>query len=287
MNTARVAPIGSFCQTGSGTTPPRSAKDKYYGGSIPWVKSGELRETDVENTEETVTELALKETPLKLIPPGSLLVAMYGATVGRTGILRTQATTNQAICHIIPDENIADTRYLFHALQYLQPTLVRRGVGGAQPNISQEIIRSIEVLLPRLREQRRIAAILDQTDDLRRNRQKALERLNLLRQSIFLEVFGDPATNPKGWDKSTVGCALATGLLQEIQDGNHGERHATPAARNEPCRNLRSCKPSFPRFSGTLRAPRRWRTPTRGARPFTAGWHWRLPSAGSTGMTAR
>lgn len=191
MSVAQLSTIGSFCRTGSGTTPPRSAAAKYYGGPIPWVKSGELRETDIENTEETVTELALKETPLKLVPPGSLLVAMYGATVGRTGILRKQATTNQAICHIIPNEKVADTRYLFHALQYLQPTLVRRGVGGAQPNISQEIIRSIEVRLPALNEQRRIAAILDQANELRRKRRETLNRLKHLPPAVLEELLGN------------------------------------------------------------------------------------------------
>jgi type I restriction enzyme S subunit len=207
----RFVAIGAFCRTGSGTTPPRSAGEKYYGGPIPWVKSGELRETDIENTEETVTELALKETSLKLVPAGSLLVAMYGATVGRTGILRTQATTNQAICHIIPDDKTADTKYLFHVLQYLQPALVRRGVGGAQPNISQEIIRNIEVPLPPLDEQQRIAAILDQADDLRRKRRQALDRASLLGQSELTELL-----NRDSYITRELG-----EICQKITDGTH------------------------------------------------------------------
>ena len=103
MSNARRVPISEFCRTGSGTTPPRSNADAYYGGGIPWVKSGELREGEISKTEETVTELALQETPLKVAPAGALLVAMYGATVGRVGILKVPATTNQAICHIVPD----------------------------------------------------------------------------------------------------------------------------------------------------------------------------------------
>jgi type I restriction enzyme, S subunit len=195
-----TTPIGLFCQIGSGTTPPRSAVDRYYGGGIPWVKSGELREKEIEKTEETVTEEALKETPLKLVPPGTLLVAMYGATVGRTGILRIPATTNQAVCHIIPDKNIADTKYLFFALNYLQPSLIGKSVGGAQPNISQEIIRRTEVRLPPLAEQRRIAAILDQADALRRKRRvEALELLGRLSSSIFDAAFsGNNATSELG-----------------------------------------------------------------------------------------
>src|SRR5271157_5787599 len=102
MSSSLMVPISEFCQTGSGITPSRQRTD-YYGGAIPWVKSGELRESEIFQTEEYVTDNALSETALKLIPAGALLVAMYGATVGRVGLLGIQATTNQAVCHIVPD----------------------------------------------------------------------------------------------------------------------------------------------------------------------------------------
>jgi type I restriction enzyme S subunit len=171
-----IAPISSFCETGSGTTPPRSQLDRYYGGGVPWVKSRELRETIVMSTEETITPLALEETPLKLAPPGSILVAMYGATVGRVGILGIAATTNQAICHVVPDPKIAESRYLYHALQFKLPEFISRSVGGAQPNISQQIIRNAKVLLPPLNEQRRITAILDASAALTTRRRNALSK---------------------------------------------------------------------------------------------------------------
>ena len=91
-------PIGEFCQTGSGGTPARDQMAKYYdGGTIPWVKSGELRESVINATEEYVTEAALKETSVTLVPANALLVAMYGATVGLLGIFGVPATTNQGI----------------------------------------------------------------------------------------------------------------------------------------------------------------------------------------------
>ena len=180
--------IQAFCRTGSGTTPSRK-KPHYYEGQIPWVKSGELRETAIRKTEEHVSQEALSETSLKLVPPGALLVAMYGATVGRVGLLAVEATTNQAICHVLPDEDRADTGYMFHLLQAKSKELVARGVGGAQPNISQGTIKELKVLLPPLEEQRRIAAILDQADALRRLRRRALDRLNTLGQAIFHEMF--------------------------------------------------------------------------------------------------
>jgi type I restriction enzyme S subunit len=195
MNSSSMVPIFEFCQTGSGTTPSRQRAD-YYGGTIPWVKSGELRESEITKTEEYVTDSALAETSLKLVPASALLVAMYGATVGRVGLLGIEATTNQAVCHIVPDPRRADTRYMFHALQQKAEELIRQGVGGAQPNISQGVIKDTRIYLPQLDDQKRIAAILDQADTLRRLRQRAIDRLNDLGQAIFSEMFGDLAKVP-------------------------------------------------------------------------------------------
>jgi len=189
--------IGEFCETGSGTTPPRDRASAYYGGGIPWVKSGELRDNIIFDTAETVTEAALNETPLRIAPTGALLVAMYGATVGRVAQLGIPATTNQAVCHIVPDRRRADSRFLFHALRTKLPEFINGRVGGAQPNISQQYIRGTKVILPPLEEQRRIAAILDAADDLRAKRRAALVKLDQVAQSIFIDMFGDPAVNPQ------------------------------------------------------------------------------------------
>jgi type I restriction enzyme S subunit len=192
-NTARIE---SFCTTGTGGTPSRSKLERYYeGGTIPWVKSGELRETIINDTEEHVTEAALQETNVKLVPSGALLLAMYGATVGRLGILGVPATTNQAVCHIIPDTKTADVRYLFLALSSQVATIVARGVGGAQPNISQGIVKDLAVPLPPLPEQRRIAEVLDRAEALRAKRRAALAQLDTLTQSIFLDLFGDTSAD--------------------------------------------------------------------------------------------
>jgi type I restriction enzyme, S subunit len=195
-----TARIGEFCETGSGGTPSRENFARYYeGGTIPWVKSGELREAIVKQTEEHITQVALRESSAKLVPSGALLLAMYGATVGRLAVLGVQAATNQAVCHIVPDPKKADVRYLFHVLRAQVPKLILRGVGGAQPNISQTIVKGLPVPLPALTEQRRIAEILDRAEVLRAKRRAVLAQLDSLTQSIFLDLFGDPATNPKGW----------------------------------------------------------------------------------------
>jgi type I restriction enzyme, S subunit len=207
--------VEDFCRTGSGATPARDNPD-YYGGNIPWIKSGELRETLISKSEEFVTQHALKSTALKLVPPGAILIAMYGATVGRVGLLGIEATTNQAVCHIVPDVKVADTRYLYHFMQSHAGEFIRRGVGGAQPNISQGMVRETLVPLPPLEEQKRIAAILDQADALRRLRARALDRLNALGQAIFHEMFGDVVKNPKGWERVKLGHLCEVGSSKRV-----------------------------------------------------------------------
>ncbi|MEL6399687.1 MAG: restriction endonuclease subunit S [Cyanobacteria bacterium J06626_4] len=197
-----LKPIGEFCKTGSGGTPSRKQESKYYNGSIPWVKSGELRETVILETEEKITEAALSETSAKMIPPGALLVAMYGATVGRIATLGIPASSNQAVCHIVPDEAVADQRYMFYALSKQVPKWLDQRVGGAQPNISQHIIRNTQIPLPPIEEQRRIAAILDKADAVRRKRKEAIALTEELLRSIFLDMFDD--ANGNDWEITTV-----------------------------------------------------------------------------------
>ena len=189
MSWPKVA-ISEFCVTGSGTTPSRK-NAAYYGGDVPWVKSGELVGNVISQTEETVTEKAVAETSLKLAPAGALLLAMYGANVGRIAELGIAATTNQAICHIVPDPEVADRRYVFRTLETLADYFVHRGAGGAQSNISQALIKQTKIPLPPLEEQKRIAAILDKADELRRLRRRAIDRLDTLAQSIFYDMFGN------------------------------------------------------------------------------------------------
>jgi type I restriction enzyme, S subunit len=209
-------PISSFCSTGSGGTPSRANVDGYYDGTIPWVKSGELREDIILDTEEKITELALRESSAKLVPKGALLIAMYGATIGRIAELGVDGTTNQAVCHIVPDPKVADKRYLFYGLRSKVPELIKQGAGGAQPNINQQIIRDTQIPLPPLPEQKRIAAILDKADAIRRKRQQAVKLTEELLRSVFLDMFGDPVTNPKGWEKVTLG-----DVAIQVTDGEH------------------------------------------------------------------
>lgn len=149
-----VATLREIAETSSGGTPSRARPD-FYGGSIPWVKSGELNDGIVRSTEEAITNEGLKNSSAKLFPSGTLCVALYGATVGRVGLLGLDAATNQAVCGIKPKQGI-NADYLFYFFQSQRANLVRLSQGGAQPNISQEIVRATEVPISPIAEQTRI-----------------------------------------------------------------------------------------------------------------------------------
>lgn len=199
--------ISSFCITGSGGTPLTGKKDLYYGGNIPWVKSGELKNDVLNSTEETLTEIGLKESSAKWVPAGAILIAMYGATIGKTALLDIDATTNQAICSIIPNPLTAENRYLWYVLRSSVPVLLTKRVGGAQPNISQKIIRDTSVPLPPLSEQRRIVEVLDHADSLRKKRTEADAKAARILPALFYKMFGDPNRKDEDGFESLVDCA--------------------------------------------------------------------------------
>ncbi|MBX9903746.1 MAG: restriction endonuclease subunit S [Burkholderiales bacterium] len=196
--------IANFCQTGSGGTPSRS-NTNYYGGTIPWIKSGELRDEPLRATEEFITEQALKDSSAKIVPAGAILIAMYGATVGRTALLEFEATTNQAVCFVIPDSRIAIGRYVWYAMRANYESLLSKRVGGAQPNISQQIIKNVRLPIPSLSEQSRIVELLDEADRLRKLSCELDDKVSRILPALFLKMFGDPATNPMGWAPKRLG----------------------------------------------------------------------------------
>lgn len=144
----------------SGTTPSRTRPD-YYGGSIPWLKTGDLNDGLITNTSEKITELACKETSVHLNPAGAVLIAMYGATIGRLGLLSMESTTNQACCACTTYSGVFN-KFLFFFLLAWRPNFIKQGAGGAQPNISKEKIINTPFPLPPLAEQKRIVDKLEE-----------------------------------------------------------------------------------------------------------------------------
>ena len=146
--------LGSIGDWGSGATPSRTTPE-YYNGNIPWLKTGDLNDGYITHIPETITERALLETSVRLNPIGSVLIAMYGATIGKLGILQTPATTNQACCACIPFTGIYN-EFLFYFLMSQKLAFIKRGEGGAQPNISKGKIVATLMPLPPKAEQKRI-----------------------------------------------------------------------------------------------------------------------------------
>ncbi len=153
----RLADIGDWR---AGATPSRT-NPNYYGGEIPWLKTGDLTDGDIREVSEYITDLALKETSVRLNPEGSVLMAMYGATIGKLGILTKPMTTNQACCACIVSPYLFN-KYLFFFLMSNRKEFIKKGEGGAQPNISRTKIIETCMPLPPFKEQCRIVKKLEE-----------------------------------------------------------------------------------------------------------------------------
>lgn len=184
--------LSELAKTTSGGTPSRSNKD-YWGGSIPWVKSGELGDSRVEKNEEFITELGLKNSSAKLFPKESLLLALYGATAGKLGVLTYDAATNQAVCCINQDDQLLARDFLRYYLLSQRKNIIEDSFGGAQPNISQAYVREIDIPTPPLTEQKRIVekldALLNRIDTAIEHLQENLDASKSLLASALFERF--------------------------------------------------------------------------------------------------
>lgn len=149
-----------FPNIGSGTT-PNSSDPSFYEGNINWLQTGDLTDGYIYKTSKTITHKALQAySTLKIYPKNSLVIAMYGATIGKVGLLQIETTTNQACCVLSTALNI-EMKYVFYLFQGIKESLVAMSYGGGQPNISQEKIKSLKLPFPNASEQEQIADYLD------------------------------------------------------------------------------------------------------------------------------
>jgi len=184
--------LGDVADWSSGGTP--SSKDtSLYGGEIPWIVIGDLTESVVMTTEKTINKKGLDSSSAKILPRGTVMVAMYGASIGRTGVMGKDMATNQAIACGKPKDGVILENYLLYYLQSQKQAFIRAGKGGAQPNISQGVVKEWEIPLPPISEQQ---LILNEIENQLAHLNRATESTSLLldessslRRSILQAAF--------------------------------------------------------------------------------------------------
>jgi type I restriction-modification system, S subunit len=202
--------LGEIGDWGSGATPSRTNAD-FYGGNIPWLKTGDLTDSYIFDVPECITKIALEKTSVRLNPKGSILIAMYGATIGKLGILTKAMTTNQACCACIVFPSVYNL-YLFYFLFANRTNFVKQGEGGAQPNISKDKIINTLIPLPPLAEQTRIVEKIEELLPLVDRYEKAWTRLEELNKKFPLDI-----------QKSILQEAIQGKLVEQRKEEGTGE----------------------------------------------------------------
>lgn len=193
-----VSPLGELCTIAGGGTPSRKYPE-YFDGNIPWVKIGDMLQGNIGATDERITEAAVENSTAKIFPVGTVLISIF-ATIGRTAVLDVAAATNQAIAGLTPrDSTRLSPAFLRRYLDSAVRDLERQAKGVAQVNINMTILKDLPVPVPLLAEQDRIVAMLDDVDGLRAKRRQALMLLDKLKESVFLDMFGDPVASACDW----------------------------------------------------------------------------------------
>ena len=229
MSEWKKVKLGEICErVTSGGTPKANVSSYYNPPTIPWLKTKEVNYCRITETENYISEEGLKNSSAKLISPNSVIIAMYGQgdTAGRVAINKIPLATNQACCNLTIDKSKADYEFIYYQLCTLYDKLVSLKAGAAQPNLNARIIKNLEIIMPSLPIQHRIASILSRYDSLIENYQKQTKLLEEAAQRLYKEWFVDlhsPGHEnakivdgvPEGWEKKTIDdvtCKVTTGL---------------------------------------------------------------------------
>lgn len=210
--------LGDVCSRVCSGGTPKSTNLSYYGGEIPWLNTKEIDFNRIYSTEKTITESGLSNSSAKWIVPNTVTVAMYGATAGKSCIVKVPMTTNQACCNLTINEEVADYEFVYYTLKNDYTTLASLANGGAQQNLNAQIIKDYVLQMPSLADQRRIASILSSLDRKIELNNKINADLEEMAQAIFKNWFVDfePFKDgkfvdselrmiPEGWKVGTLG----------------------------------------------------------------------------------
>lgn len=194
-----IKTLGELCNIVSGGTPLRSKPEYWNNGTIPWIKIGDMKGKYINSADECITQAGLDSSSAKMLPKGTILYTIF-ATLGEVGILEINASTNQAIAGLtIKDNSQILSEYLYYYLKSKKGYVKTIGRGVAQSNINRSILKSFQVPLPTSLKQKEIVDILDKITNIIKYRQQELHMLDNLIKARFVEMFGDPETNSKGW----------------------------------------------------------------------------------------
>jgi len=181
--------LEDVCKTSSGGTPSRTKKEYWENGTIPWIKSGDLNKNRITEVDEFITEMGLKNSSAKYIQPETVLIAMYGATAGKTSVSKIKATTNQAVCALVPEDKKLNKIFLLYWLRSNYDYIISLAFGGGQPNISQQVIRSLKIPLPPVSTQQKFSDIVEQIEKMKENIQKTKQNSEELFNSLMSKAF--------------------------------------------------------------------------------------------------
>lgn len=208
MSKWKTVRLGDVCEIQSGGTPSRSKQEYWKNGNIPWIKIGDFSGKYLSQSSEFITEEGLNNSSAKLFSKGTILYSIF-ATLGEVSILNIDATTNQAIAGIkLRNESEINIDFFYLYLKSLKDEVNRIGRGVAQNNINLSILKNFIIPLPPLETQKQIAAVLDKCTSLISKYKKILKKYDTLIKSRFIEMFGDPTTNPMNWDTVNISSLL-------------------------------------------------------------------------------
>lgn len=183
--------LGDVCTRVCSGGTPKSTNLSYYGGEIPWLNTKEIDFNRIYSTEKTITDSGLNNSSAKWIVPNTVTVAMYGATAGKSCIVKVPMTTNQACCNLTINDEVADYEFVYYTLKNDYTTLASLANGGAQQNLNAQIIKDYVLKMPSLADQRRIASILSSLDRKIELNNKINADLEEMAQAIFKNWFVD------------------------------------------------------------------------------------------------
>jgi type I restriction enzyme S subunit len=222
-----VVKLGEMVTIKGGGTPSKKIEE-YWNGNIPWASVKDLKSSEISRTVDSITELGISNSATNLIPAGTILTATRMA-LGKFAINTVDMAINQDLKALfVNDTTKIDRDFLMRFLESKAQYIDAEGKGATVKGVTLDFLRGLEIPLPPLTEQKRIAAILDKADAIRRKRQQAIQLADDFLRAVFLDMFGDPVINPKGWKVQPIACGIAS-----ITSGWSAKGESYPCKSNE------------------------------------------------------